>query len=227
MVRVKICGITNLDDALAAAYAGADMLGFNFFAQSPRSISLRNAQTIAQALRAELGEICPLLAGVFVNESCHTVSAVGMFVGLDFAQLSGNEPHDEVARLAGMAVKAIRPHDPASASIALSEYIPYAPKDQRIPSLMVDAFHPSLYGGTGQQTSIDIALAVQERVPRMMLAGGLTPDNIAERVQMIRPWGVDVASGVENGIPGRKDFGKMRAFIEEAQAAGFPDWKSR
>jgi phosphoribosylanthranilate isomerase len=83
-----------------------------------------------------------------------------------------------------------------------------------MPSLILDAYHPSLYGGTGEQASTDVALAVRDCVPRLMLAGGLTPENIAERVAAIRPWGVDVASGVENGTPGRKDHGKMRAFID-------------
>src|SRR5574341_271795 len=214
MVQVKICGITTWEDALFAAEAGADMLGFNFYPPSPRSIRIQDAQVIAQTLRAELGNDCPLLAGIFVDVSSHVVAAAGMLIGLDFAQMCGREPQETIARLGGLAVKAIRPRDRAGAILDVSCYVPYAPQDDRVPSLIVDAFHPSLWGGTGKQAGVGIALAVKERVPRMMLAGGLTPDNVAERVQLIQPWGVDVASGVENGAPSRKDAGKVRSFIE-------------
>jgi phosphoribosylanthranilate isomerase len=214
MVRIKICGITTLEDALIAAEAGADMLGFNFYPPSPRSIRVQEAQSIAHTLRAELAEACPLLAGIFVDESCHVVATAGMLIGLDFAQLCGRESQETIARLEGLVVKAIRPRDRTDAILDVSCYVPYAPQDDRVPSLIVDAFHPSLYGGTGEQTSLDVALAVKDCVPRMMLAGGLTPDNVAERVGLIQPWGVDVASGVEDGAPGRKDADKVRRFIE-------------
>ncbi len=214
MVRIKMCGITTLQDALVAVEAGADMLGFNFYPPSPRSIRLGEAQTIAQVLRSELASACPLIAGVFVNDSCHVVAAAGMLIGLDFAQLSGSETYDTIVRLNGLAVKAIRPQDREGAVLDVSRCIPFAPRDERIPSLMLDAYHPSLYGGSGEQARIDVALAVKERVPRMMLAGGLTPDNIAERVRLIQPWAVDVASGIENGALGGKDPGKMRAFVQ-------------
>jgi phosphoribosylanthranilate isomerase len=96
-------------------------------------------------------------------------------------------------------------------------FLRYAPSDARLPSLLVDAYHKQLYGGTGEQASIEVALAVKEIAPRLMLAGGLTPENIADRARAILPWGVDVASGVESA-PGIKDRGQVYAFIELAQA---------
>jgi phosphoribosylanthranilate isomerase len=97
-------------------------------------------------------------------------------------------------------------------------FLKYAPEDARLPSLLVDAYHKKLYGGTGEQTSIEIARAVQEAVPRLMLAGGLSPENVTERVRAIRPWGVDVASGVENGQPGIKDHERICAFVLATRA---------
>ena len=218
MTRIKICGITSVEDALAAAEAGADMIGLNFYPKSPRSIGWPDGQAIISEIRAALGASRPLVVGLFVNEDWQTIVASGMIVDFDFAQLSGNEPGYMVARLAGNAVKAIRPQNKAEALSAVGEYVPYAPDDERIPSLILDAYHPTLYGGTGEQASTEIAVMVKDRVPRLMLAGGLTPENVAERVAAIRPWGVDVASGVENGSPGRKDIGKIRGFIEQVKS---------
>lgn len=218
MTKIKICGIKTLEDALAASQVGADMLGLNFYAPSPRSITWPDAQKIIVDLRAQLGEACPLIVGLFVNESWQTVVAAGMVVDFDFAQLSGDEQSYTLARLAGNAVKAIRPQSHDEASACIDAFMPFSSDDVRMPSLILDAYHPTLYGGTGEQASTEVALAVKSRVPRLMLAGGLTPDNIAERVAAIQPWGVDVASGVENGTPGRKDSGKMRAFIDAVRS---------
>jgi len=218
MTRVKICGIISLNDALAVAEAGADMIGLNFYPKSPRSIGWPEGQQIITEMRGALGEGCPLIVGLFVNEDWQTIVASGMIVDFDLAQLSGDEPGHMVARLAGNAVKAIRPKNKAEALSAVGEYVPYAPDDARMPSLILDAYHPTLYGGTGEQASTEVALMVKDRVARLMLAGGLTPENVAERVAAIRPWGVDVASGVENGSPGRKDIGKVWAFIEAVRS---------
>ena len=102
--------------------------------------------------------------------------------------------------------------------MSIGEYVPFAPDDERAPSILLDAYHPDLYGGTGLQASTDVALTVKDRVPRLMVAGGLTPENVTERIAAIQPWGVDVASGVEDGKPGRKSASKMRAFIDAVRA---------
>lgn len=218
MTIVKICGLTNFDDARAAAAAGADLLGFNFFKRSPRYVSPEDALTICNGLRAEFGAACPVLVGVFVNELVGTISAITTKVGLNFAQLSGDESDDMLRELRGIGFKAIRPANLALALDDAAYFGKYFPADERVPSLLLDAYHPKLYGGTGEQASVEVALAVKERVPRLMLAGGLTPENVAGRVQQIAPWGVDVASGVEPpDQPGVKDHAKVRAFIEAAK----------
>ncbi|MBL8160658.1 MAG: phosphoribosylanthranilate isomerase [Anaerolineae bacterium] len=218
MPQVKICGVTTFDDALTAAQAGADLLGFNFYKKSPRYIAPEMAQPICDALREQLGAACPVLVGVFVNEVVGVISAFTRKVGLNAAQLSGDESDDMLRELRGIGFKAIRPANLAQALDDVQYFSPHLPTNERIPSLLLDAYHPQLYGGTGEQASIDVALAVKAQVPRLMLAGGLTPDNVAARVQAVQPWGVDVASGVEfDGQPGQKDPTKVRAFIQAAK----------
>jgi phosphoribosylanthranilate isomerase len=216
-MKVKICGITTLNDALAAAEAGADMLGFNFVKTSPRYITPDAAEPICAALRAQLGANCPTLVGVFVNATDYDISIITNKVGLRFAQLSGDESADAVKELHGMGYKAIQPLNVAMALDDVKYFAPRFPTDERAPSILLDAYHPSLRGGTGEQVSVELALAVKAQVPRLMLAGGLTPDNVAGRVAAIAPWGVDVASGVESGTPGVKDTSKMVAFINAAK----------
>lgn len=220
MTKIKICGITTYKDALFAAEMGADMLGFNFFKRSPRYITPDAALAICDPLRAELGKACPLLVGVFVNEVVGNISAVTIKVGLDAAQLSGDESDAMLLELRGIAFKAIKPPNEALALDDVDYYLQTFPNNERMPSLLVDAYHPQLQGGTGIQVSHDIAVAVKEKVPRMMLAGGLSPDNVAEYVSAIEPWGVDVASGVEQeGQPGIKDHAMIKTFIEAVQFA--------
>lgn len=218
MVKVKICGLTNFDDALMAAEAGADLLGFNFYKKSPRYIAPDAAATICDSLRAQIGERCPVLVGVFVNEVVGVISAMTLMAGLQCAQLHGDESDDLLRELYGIGFKAIRPMNLAQALDDVNYFKAQFPSDERWPSLLLDAYHPKLYGGTGEQASTDVALAVKAQVPRLMLAGGLTPENVASRVQAIQPWGVDVASGVENeGQAGKKDAGKVKAFVHAAK----------
>jgi phosphoribosylanthranilate isomerase len=216
-MKVKICGIKRLEDALQAAEAGADMIGLNFYEPSPRYLEPQAAAQLSVALRARLGERCPLIVGVFVNASAAQVAQIVEQVGLDYAQLSGDESPEVAVQLAGRAFKSIRPPDADAALRNLDAYIAPVLHDQRIPSVLLDAYHPSLYGGTGEQARADLVSFVRERVPRMMLAGGLTPDNVAERVQQLRPWGVDVASGVEGAKPGEKSAERVQAFIRAAR----------
>ncbi len=219
MTKIKICGVCSAENALLAARAGADLIGLNFYRGSPRYIAPSAAAEIARALRAELGAACPMLVGVFVNASAAQVRAIVSEVGLDFAQLSGDEPLATAAALPGIAFKSIRPRAEADALAAAAHFAPTYPLDEKAPSLLVDAFNPKLYGGTGETASLSVALALKAAVPRLMLAGGLKPGNVGARVQAVRPWGVDVASGVEAGQPGYKDESKLRAFIQAVRAA--------
>lgn len=218
-VKVKICGITTLDDALMASRAGADMLGLNFFPKSPRYLEGDAAREMADALRQELGAACPLLVGVFVNEIVSKVSVTMEKVGLNFAQLSGDESGEMLRELRGIGFKAIRPRSLSEALDDAAYFAQFGAVDERAPSLLVDAYNPTLYGGTGEQASAEVAIAVREQTPRLMLAGGLTPENVAARIAAVNPWGVDVASGVEGEMPGRKDAAKVAAFVATAKAA--------
>ncbi|MCS6834532.1 MAG: phosphoribosylanthranilate isomerase [Anaerolineae bacterium] len=217
MTVVKVCGVTTYEDAHQAASAGADMLGLNFYPPSPRYLLPEAAQAIVERLRAALGSRCPVLVGVFVNEPSEAVRAVVQRVGLDFAQLSGDESPEALRDLSGLAFKAVQPADLAQALSMSQAYGSLGPQDERAPSLLLDAHHPGLRGGTGAQVSAEIALALRQAVSRLMLAGGLKPDNVAERVRAVQPWGVDVASGVEGETPGRKDSQKVRDFVVHAK----------
>lgn len=218
-MKVKICGITRLEDALIATEAGADLIGLNFFKRSPRYIEPDAAAILCDTLREKLGDKCPILAGVFVNMATNDLEIIMEKVGLDFAQLSGDETDNMLVELRGLGFKAIRPMNKAMALDDVNYFSEHMPDDEHAPSILLDAYHPKLYGGTGEEASVEVALAVKEHVPRLMLAGGLNPENVAERVKAIRPWGVDVASGVEDGEPGIKSAEKMRAFIKTAKEA--------
>ena len=218
MTKVKICGVRTPENALMVARAGADLIGLNFYPKSPRYIERGPAREIARALRDEFGEACPKLVGVFVNAAAEEVSAIVGNVGLDFAQLSGDESAETLLALQGIGFKAIRPIDEAGALAAAKRLSDSFPEDDGAPSLLLDAFNAKLYGGTGETASVSVALAVKAIVPRLMLAGGLNPQNVAERVRHINPWGVDVASGVEAGMPGIKDEGRVRDFISAVRS---------
>src|SRR3954471_9408131 len=217
-VKIKICGITRIEDALAAAQVGVDLLGFNFYKKSPRYIIPEAAASICDDLRSQLGNACPVLVGVFVNEVVGVISAITRKAGLNCAQLHGDESDAMLKELYGIGFKAIRPMNLAQALDDVNYFKPQFSTDERWPSLLLDAYHPKLYGGTGEQASTEVALAVKAQVPRLMLAGGLTPENVGGRVQAIQPWGVDTASGVEvDGQAGIKDAAKVRAFVDAAR----------
>jgi phosphoribosylanthranilate isomerase len=236
-VKIKICGITNLDDALAALDAGADVLGFNFYPQSPRYITSDACARITSAIgHRQSHSACPCPAfhrkaggppgalrglesaittvGVFVNEAPAFVAGMLNQCGLDLAQLSGDEPPETVASLARRAFKAIRPRTPEEAE---RDAIRYAALASEQPALLLDASHPSLYGGTGRTADWSIARQISSAYP-ILLAGGLTPENVARAVEAVKPWGVDVASGVESA-PGRKDPRKLLDFVRAARRA--------
>ncbi|MCX7691596.1 phosphoribosylanthranilate isomerase [Thermoflexus sp.] len=214
---VKICGITTLEDARIAVAAGADALGFVFYPKSPRFISPEQAAAIAAALRREAPWVRQV--GVFVNEPVHRVREWMEAIGLDWAQLHGDEPPEAVAALADRAYKVLRLRPPASEGRLEDppDPEPYRGQLPDGPTLGVDAWHPAAYGGTGWRADWEIA-ATWARIHRLLLGGGLSPENIVEAILRVRPWGVDVSSGVERE-PGRKDAGKVQAFIARARQA--------
>lgn len=216
MTIVKVCGITNLEDARCAIDAGADLLGFIFYAKSPRAVTPDAAREIIGEVRrlSDRGTAVKCV-GVFVNASPADMLRLLDDVGLDFAQLSGDEPPDTLAAMRGRAYKAVRTWNDASA-----DFVRSAGDDAFLPDLLLDANHATLYGGSGQRADVKLAASLAGRY-RLLLAGGLTPDNVAEAVQAIRPWGVDVASGVE-ASPGKKDHAKVRAFVAAAKATPMP-----
>ena len=273
MTKVKICGITNLKDALVAAEAGADLLGFIFYEPSPRYISPDLAREIVAGVKEQVARgmwqvpgdrsqvtgdrlqvasgrsqvagrsektggselktqnsklKTPLFVGVFVNASLATVVRTLDECQLDAAQLHGDEPPEFVSQLQGRTYKAIRPQSLPEADSLIQHYLPCSPlglsrsAERSRPSLetkpapllpcyLLDAYHPNLYGGTGHVTDWSMAANVASRYP-IMLAGSLTPANVAEAIGVVKPWGVDVSSGVERA-KGQKDHDKVRVFV--------------
>ncbi|HNT73420.1 MAG TPA: phosphoribosylanthranilate isomerase [Anaerolineae bacterium] len=219
MVYVKICGITNLEDARVATAAGADFLGFIFYPPSPRYIAPEPAGEIVRAIRAEFGDVAPRCVGVFVDEPMDAVRAAIAAASVDLAQLHGAETPGMVMALAPHAFKALRPQTltEAQENFAVYRLPPTVYRLPSTPDLLVDAYHPQQMGGTGQVTDLEMARWLAERC-RLLLAGGLTPDNVADAVAQVRPWGVDVSSGVE-AAKGKKDHAKVRVFIRAAKNA--------
>ena len=201
MVQVKICGLTTVDDAARCVELGADALGLNFWAGSPRSTDLRTAQRIVEAV----GEEATLVA-VFVDAGPEEIREVLQQSGIAWAQLHGAEPPELVESLLPTAYKAIGVKD--GSAIELARGYPGE-------HLLLDASVPGMPGGTGR--TFDWAIAAEVAKERKLtLAGGLNPDNVAEAVRVVRPYRVDVASGVESA-PGKKDPERVRAFIEAAK----------
>ncbi len=223
---VKICGLRSAEHALAAAAAGADLIGL-VFAPSRRQVSVEAASAIAAALRA--GAYRPLIVGLFVNAPPAEVAAVARVVGLDLAQLSGDEPPEDADALPLPLIKALRMDGSAREAAWLLRAAKahaqrgLAPKHapsrlEALPrvTLLVDAHVPGAYGGTGVTADWARAAELARSVP-LMLAGGLAPENVAAAIVAVRPMGVDVSSGVERD--GVKDMAKIEAFLEAARAA--------
>ncbi|MGQ9548732.1 MAG: phosphoribosylanthranilate isomerase [Roseiflexus sp.] len=210
MISVKICGVRTRDHALTAVDAGADMIGL-IFAPSRRRIDPDNAAGIAEAVRTATGNRRSVsLIGVFVNDDVTHIRAIAELCGLDGIQLSGDEPVAYATALAPLLViKAIRFDNSTRESDWLIE-------DRAHVRLLVDAHVSGSYGGAGVIADWDRAADLARRRP-LLLAGGLTPANVADAIRRVRPWGVDVSSGVEsNGV---KDHQKIRAFVAAARSA--------
>jgi phosphoribosylanthranilate isomerase len=207
MMKIKICGIKTAKDALAAMDAGADLIGFNFYPKSPRYIDPGLCRDIMTVMR-KYGHIT--YVGVFVNAPLAEIRATLHTCGLSLAQLHGDEPAEMLKSLNGKAFKAFR-GVPANVESYIGE---------GAPALLVDASVKGEYGGTGVTADWNSAAELARQYP-LLLAGGLTPENVAEAVQRVQPWGVDVASGVEVA-PGVKDLNKIKAFIKAVRSATMP-----
>jgi phosphoribosylanthranilate isomerase len=216
-MKIKICGITNWEDARAAALAGADFLGFIFYPHSPRYVTPELAGQIITALHSE--GLTVITVGVFVDAPLAEIERTMLRAGLDLAQLHGNEPATQVQALRGRAFKALRPRPGEKVEADVFPYLSAGPEVAWAPQLLLDTYHSGAYGGTGQVGDWQLARALAQRCQRLLLAGGLTPDNVAQAIAEVRPWGVDVSSGVE-ASPGRKDHGRVRTFIAAARAVG-------
>jgi len=191
-MMVKICGITNRDDAVAAVEAGASAIGFNFYPQSPRSVSVEKA--------AELGGgLGVVKVGIFVDEPAEAVERAMRAADIDIAQVYGDRPYHGLRTWRACRVK--------SGEFAL-------PPDEDAEAFLLDGFSEGAYGGTGTPFPWAIARAVDKRI---VLAGGLDARNVCEAIEQARPWGVDACSRIE-ASPGRKDHEKMKRFIEAALA---------
>lgn len=211
---VKICGIRTYDEAQAALDAGADMLGYNFYPPSPRWISPAECESIHSRL-LDRGYSYQAV-GVFVNEKPAAILEILEACGLDLAQLSGIESREDLVQLSGKGYKAIRPRNTEEARIQAQQFAGLAPAPDFSPALLVDAFHPGEYGGTGRLGDWAAAATLAPGYP-ILLAGGLKPENIHRALAEVRPWGVDVASGVESA-PGKKDPARMAAFIQAVKS---------
>ena len=206
---VKICGITKVEDAQCAVKAGADALGFMFWHMSTRKLDPSFAAEIARTLPSTVRRV-----GVFVNEPREEMARMADAVGLDLLQLHGDEPPEALEGLPRPAIKAVR----VGKGFASEEAMRYASKAAGI---LVDTRLPGetqLPGGTGVSFDWSLVRGLAERVPFLMLAGGLDPLNVAEAIRAVRPHAVDVSSGVES-LPGRKDPEKVRAFVRAAREA--------
>lgn len=213
VVRVKVCGVTCVADAIACAHAGVDWIGLNFHPGSPRRVDPGVASEIVAALPSSCEAI-----GLFVDRPPAEVGELAGRVGLRAVQLHGREPPEDLVQLGHLfLVRAFRLGD-ATSLTRMADELRKASDLGRVPdAVLVDAEVPGLAGGTGR--SIDLALL--DKLPslsRLVLAGGLTPDNVGERVARVRPWMVDVASGVESS-PGRKDPARVAAFVRAARGA--------
>ncbi|MBI3757538.1 MAG: phosphoribosylanthranilate isomerase [Deltaproteobacteria bacterium] len=204
-VRVKICGITNVADAELAVRCGADLIGLNFYPPSPRFVSHAVAREICAVLPPQV-----LRVGVFVNVRRNEIVSLVNQLHLDLVQFHGDEEANDLLGWSCQTIKAVR--------VALDASLPDL---AQIPAdyILLDTHRAGRYGGTGETFAWEqVVSCFPQREERLLLAGGLTPENVALAVRTVHPWAVDVASGVESA-PGRKDLKKLRAFITNAKTA--------
>jgi len=243
MTRIKICGIRDPETAVETAKAGADMIGL-MFAESRRKVTPQECYDIVEAIRAERrtsevarfegparGEVSastwfsawneaiddamfrtrPLIVGVFADQEVSEINDIADAAGLDLVQLSGGEDISVARQIERPVIKVVHVRDSMTADDVFEASVP-----GHAAGLMLDTASATARGGTGEVFDWDIAAEVAARLP-FLLAGGLTPENVAEAVEHVRPWGVDVSSGVETD--GKKDIEKIRAFIQAVKGA--------
>lgn len=209
-MRVKICGITDLEAALSAVEAGADALGF-VFVSSRRRISPPQAREIIRAIPPFV-----VTVGVFANNPLNEVHDIVAYCGLDYVQLHGQEPPAYCKQFSRPVIKGFRVRDRAS----LEELTAYS----GVAALLLDGYHPTAAGGGGISFDWEIIQGVAFPRP-LILAGGLSPENVADAITRVRPYAVDVSSGVETN--GRKDPARMQAFVQNAKEAFFRVYATR
>ena len=203
MTKVKICGITTGADAHVAVEAGADMIGLNFYPPSPRYVTPEQAQAIAACLPADVPVV-----GVFVNASVETVTHVAQASGVQIVQLHGDESPAMCQQLPWRVLKTFR---------FTAQVQPEMMRQYTVEAFLIEGFHADVYGGGGARADWQ-RVATLHHYGRIILAGGLTPENVCEAIRIVRPYAVDVCSGVE-ATPGTKDWHKLRAFIRNAKDA--------
>ncbi len=252
MTIVKVCGVRRYEDAVVAADAGADVIGVNFWPGTKRSLPVEDAAEMIAALRAARGRV-PVICGLFVNADADTIYATVERCGLDLVHLAGDETPDDLAALTVPAIKTVRPLPDEGVSAFAARLCAFRDAARDLPPgpfdcaliPLIDANVPGHYGGTGQRADWSFVAAVSREVgesgsreassacrlpptaclsQRFLLAGGLTPENVGAAVRAVRPWGVDVASGVEApGQPGVKDPARVRAFVRAVRSAEADD----
>jgi phosphoribosylanthranilate isomerase len=208
MVLVKVCGITNLDDALAAADAGADALGFNFYERSPRYVTPEVARAIVDRVRIDYPNL--LHVGVFVNEGLEAIQKVAAVAGVSALQLHGNETPEYC--------KALKGYDLIKVFSTSDRFKPQTVLDYEVQAIMLDAVDKEAFGGTGKVSNWTVARETRELVPKLFLAGGLSAENVADAINQVNPFAVDACSRLESA-PGRKDHASVRAFVAAVRAA--------
>lgn len=206
-VAVKVCGVTNGSDALICAELGVEMLGLNFSPQSARCISLPDAAEIITAVRPQFRQTH--FVGVFVNQEIEFVREIAAGLALEAVQLHGEETAEYLQELKALfVIKAFRV-GPGHAAAGAVEY--------KSDAILLDSWNASSRGGTGETFPWTVAASLRPHIRRLVLAGGLTSENVVKAIQTVQPWAVDVCSGVEDG-PGRKDVVKVRRFVEAVRS---------
>jgi phosphoribosylanthranilate isomerase len=201
-VKVKVCGMTSLKDALVAVEGGAVAVGFIFYKKSPRSVTMKTVREIVLELPPFVDTV-----GVFVDETAEQINKIADYCNLDIIQLHGDESPTFCKKIRRKVIKAFRIKDMQSVK-KLSSF--------QVSGFLLDTFSENLHGGTGKVFDWNLALPAKKFGP-VIMAGGLTPNNVQQAVRQIRPYGVDVCSGVESE-PGIKDHKKVRAFLNNAKA---------